>query len=164
LYPPVITIKGFFVTILFNLLICWSVWAWEGYVAGVPDGDSLTINQGGLVYEIRLYGIDCPEYGQSYWREARGFTRALALGETVGVEPMDTDQYGRVVALVWEQGQLVNSALVRNGLAWVYPRYCQAQPLCNEMKASEQNARKQGLGLWREKEPLAPWLWRQGRR
>lgn len=128
---------------------------------GVLDGDSLRVKKGSRVSEVRLYGIDSPEYGQSCWQEARALTRGLVLGKNVQVTSMDRDHYGRVVALVWHQGQLVNGELVRNGLAWVYPRYCQTQPLCSDMKTLEAAARKQGRGLWREKSPTAPWLWRQ---
>jgi len=141
------------VVILLYALNCEPASAWDGYVIGTPDGDSLRVKREGRIYEIRLYGIDSPEYGQSYWQEAKGLTRALVLGKSVTIEPLDGDRYGRVVALVRHQGQLVNSELVRNGLAWVYPRYCQIQPLCSDMKYLEEAARKQGIGLWREKAP-----------
>ena len=153
--------KGFVVTLIIYSIGCSPAYAWDGYVIGVLDGDSLRVKKGSSAYEIRLYGIDSPEYGQSYWREARGLTRGLVLGKKVNIKPVDTDRYGRIVALVWHQGQLVNKELVRNGLAWLYPQYCQVQPLCSDMKTLEAAARKQGLGLWREKSPMAPWLWRQ---
>jgi micrococcal nuclease len=154
-------VRGFFVTFIIYALSCLPAYAWEGYVTGVLDGDSLRVKKGRRVNEIRLYGIDSPEYGQSYWQEARSLARELVLGQIVNIKPVDTDHYGRTVALVWHQGKLVNSELVRNGLAWVYPRYCQTQPLCSDMKTLEEAAQKQRLGLWREKSPMAPWLWRQ---
>lgn len=137
--------------------------AWEGYVTATSDGDSLKVKRGNRIYEIRLYGIDCPEYGQSYWRDAGGFTRVLVLGQRVSVEPLGADRYGRIVALVRKQGRLLNSELVRNGLAWTYPRYCHAQPLCNDLELLQRGARRQRLGLWREKAPQSPWSWRRGR-
>lgn len=154
-------VKGF-VVILVACFFSWlPAYALEGYVAGVLDGDSFRVNKGKGVYEIRLYGIDSPEYGQFCWHGARGAARRLVLGKTVNIKPMGTDRYGRIVALVWCQGQLVNSEMVRNGLAWVYLRYCRKQPFCNDMKILEDAARKQGVGLWREKSPMAPWLWRR---
>jgi len=144
-------------------LTCSSASAWEGYVTATPDGDSLKVKRGDRIYEIRLYGIDCPEYGQSYWRDAGGFTRSLVLGERVSIEALDTDRYGRIVALVRKQGKLLNGELVGNGLAWVYPRYCHAQPLCNDLELLERDARRQRLGLWRERAPQPPWSWRRGR-
>jgi endonuclease YncB( thermonuclease family) len=144
-------------------LYCSSAQAWEGVVVTVPDGDSLEVKQGDLVHKIRLYGIDCPEYGQASWIEARGLTRAMALGQRLSVEPMDTDKYGRIVALVWSQGGQVNSELVRKGQAWVYPRYCQKQPLCRDMNVLEQTARAARLGLWHQPNPTPPWSWRHSR-
>lgn len=152
--------QGLLGAILLLVLLNTLTYAWEGKVIGTPDGDSLRIKKGGQVSEVRLYGIDSPEYGQSCWQEAKALAKGLVMGKNVMVEPMDTDQYGRVVALVHYQGRIINRELVRNGMAWVYPRYCQAQPLCREMKALEQAARRQGVGVWREKAPMPPWLWR----
>ena len=161
MYVFVFMVRMFVVTGLIFSLSCLPAHGWEGLVTKVLDGDSFGVKKGRRVHEIRLYGIDSPEYGQLFWQEARGLTRELVLGEIVNVKPMDRDHYGRIVALVWHQGQLVNSELVRNGLAWVYPRYCQKQPLCSDMKTMEEAAQKQGRGLWREKSPMAPWLWKR---
>jgi endonuclease YncB( thermonuclease family) len=144
-------------------LLCASARAWEGVVVAVPDGDSLTVDRGGRVHHLRLYGIDSPEYGQACWREARGLTREITMGRRVSVESMDTDRYGRIVALVWSQGRLVNSELVREGQAWVYPRYCRQQPLCADMNGLEQSAKAARLGVWRERNPKPPWSWRYSR-
>ena len=84
--------------------------AWQGRVRSVPDGDSLTVERAGRTVKVRLYGIDSPEYRQPGWREARDFTRRLVNGLTVDIEPMDRDNYGRVVALVTSGGVLVNRA------------------------------------------------------
>jgi micrococcal nuclease len=158
-----ITVRGLVASAMLCLLGCLPAWAWEGYVTGTADGDSFKVakGKGGRAYEVRLYGIDSPEYGQPNWQEARALTKKLVLGKFVNIEPLDTDRYGRIIALVRQQGQLVNSELVRNGLAWVYPQYCQAQPLCNDLKVLEQAARKQRLGVWREKAPTPPWQWRR---
>lgn len=155
--------RGMIAVLLWALLASGPAWGWEGWVVAAVDGDSLEVNQGGRVGQVRLYGIDCPEYGQSGWLAARELTRALALGQRVRVEPMDRDGYGRTVALVWNQGQLVNRELVRHGQAWVYRRYCRSQPLCSELDDLEQAARRAGLGLWQERAPEPPWAWRHHR-
>jgi len=133
---------------------------WEGVVTRVIDGDSLRIKRGKKPVTIRLYGIDSPEYGQPYWREAKERASALVLGKTVRVEPMATDQYGRTVALVSYRGQLINAEMVGRGLAWVYRRYCTTQPLCARFDALEEVARASRLGVWREQRPVPPWEWR----
>jgi len=137
--------------------------AWEGTVTRVLDGDSLRVRQGGQLVTLRLYGVDSPEYGQPSWGEAKDAVSGLVQGKMVTVQPMDTDQYGRIVALVGIRGVLVNGELVRRGLAWVYPHYCKMQPLCRELEGWEETARREGLGLWRERRPTPPWVWKHSR-
>ena len=49
----------------------------------------------------------------------------------VEVDHIDTERYGRIVALVRVDGVLVNAAVVQEGLAWVYNYYCNL-PFCEE--------------------------------
>ena len=135
-------------------------WGWNGYVVRVLDGDSLRVKRDGTMVEIRLYGIDCPEWGQPFGDEARRYTAAKLHGKTVSIEPKDIDRYGRVVALVSRFGFLMNRELVREGLAWMYPRYCKEGPLCSEFKQLQEKARKSGRGLWRTGNPVSPWQWK----
>ncbi|HHD63926.1 MAG TPA: thermonuclease family protein [Desulfobulbaceae bacterium] len=135
--------------------------AWHGYVVKVLDGDSIRVQRAGRVYEIRLYGIDTPEYKQSFGKKAGQLTRKKIWRKTVFVEPMDVDRYGRIVALIRSDGHLVNRELVRDGAAWVYPQYCKRQPLCRDLKEEENRARLERLGLWKEENPISPWKWKR---
>ncbi len=143
-----------------SFCICSPVLAWHGYVVKVLDGDSIRVKRGNKFYEIRLYGIDAPEHKQPYGSAAKRFTRKRIWKRTVTIEPKDIDRYGRTVALVKSQGRLINRELVRDGLAWVYPRYCREQPLCRNMKKDEDRAKKEARGLWKEKDPVSPWEWK----
>ena len=138
--------------------------AWEGTVTRVLDGDSLRINQGGQIVTVRLYGIDSPEYGQPLWRVAKDAASHLVQGKNVTVEPFDTDRYGRIVALVGVRGRSVNGELIRLGMAWVYPHYCKAQPLCRNLEELEQAARVRKLGIWKDRNPVPPWVWKHSKR
>ncbi len=138
-------------------LQCSSSLAWHGLVVKVLDGDSIRVRRGNRIVEIRLYGIDAPEYGQRYGDRARYFLRSLLLRKTVSVEPVDVDRYRRVVALVKIHGRLANREMVREGLAWMYPRYCKRKKLCSELKKLQERARKQRRGLWKDDHPLSPW-------
>jgi micrococcal nuclease len=152
--------------LFFFLLLLWTspAIAWEGTVIRVLDGDSIRIRQGEEIVTVRLYGIDSPEYRQAFWRKAKDATNDLLVqGERVTVEPLDIDRYGRIVALVGSRGRSVNEELVRRGMTWVYPHYCKAQPLCRNLGELEQTARKQKLGLWRDRSPVPPWVWKHGR-
>lgn len=130
----------------------------------VLDGDSLRIQRGGRVYEIRLYGIDTPEYRQPYSNKAKKMTSRLAYRQLVSVEEKDIDRYGRVVALVVSKGLLLNRELVKEGLAWYYPSYCRSQPLCNELRQLEEHARQERRGLWKDEHSVAPWDWKKEQR
>jgi micrococcal nuclease len=148
--------------LFFLLIVLWAApaTAWEGTVTRVLDGDSIRAKRGEQIVTIRLYGIDCPEYGQAFWREAKDVTSGLVQGKNITVEPLDTDRYGRVVALVGSRGRSVNEELVRRGMAWVHPYYCKAQPLCRSLEELEQAARARKFGLWQDSRPVPPWVWK----
>ncbi len=137
-----------------------SAWAWDGYVVKVIDGDSLRVKKGREIIEIRLYGIDSPEWGQDYGNKAKKVLKKKLYRKRVSVVSKDIDRYGRTVALVSSSSGLVNREMVREGYAWMYPKYCKQQPLCSEMKRLEQAARARRLGLWRAQSPVSPWHWK----
>lgn len=140
-----------------------AAYAWDGTGARVLDGDSFRVQHGGRMDTIRLYGIDAPEYDQAGGQEAKKLTSALVRGKKVTIAPMDTDRYGRTVALVQAREVWVNAELVRAGLAWVYPQYCKAQPLCRDLEILQEQARSRQLGLWRDSRPAPPWVWKRQR-
>jgi endonuclease YncB( thermonuclease family) len=85
----------------------------------------------------------------------------LAARQRLQVEPLETDRYGRTVALVrLPDGTLLNEALVAEGLAWVYDAYCHEE-LCQRLRELEQQARREKRGLWAEAEPTPPSEWRR---
>jgi len=152
--------KWMILTVVFFLFCPAASHAWHGYVVQVLDGDSIRVQRGRSIIEIRLYGIDCPEWGQPFGDKARRYTREKIYRKTVIVEPRDIDKYDRVVALVSYSGGLLNKELVQEGLAWMYPRYCLEQPLCSELQALENSAATSARGLWKETHPLSPWQWK----
>jgi len=107
--------------------------AWFGKVVRVIDGDSITVLRDGRAEQIRLWGIDCPEKGQDFGTKAKQSMSILVFAKTVEVEPVMTDRYGRTVAFVRVGDTLVNEELIRQGLAWVFTRYCD-RPICQGWK------------------------------
>ncbi len=134
---------------------------WKGKVIKVLDGDTLKVKRGKEIVKIRLYGVDCPEKSQRYGPEATKFATQLFLDKKVRVETMHTDQYGRIVGLVRTGRTMLNRELVRAGYAWVYPTYCKEEPLCTKLSKLEAKAKKKKKGLWQQKRPVAPWVWRR---
>ena len=143
--------------------ICGTAQAWDGVVTQIQDGDSFRVRQGRAITTIRLYGIDCPEYQQPGGQQAKKLTSSLVKGRRIDIQPMDTDRYGRIVAVVRLGGQVVNAELIRAGWAWVYPRYCTAQPVCRQWEALERSARRERRGIWRDPAPEAPSRWKAKR-
>jgi len=151
----------FVVGILLFFLPLSSAYGWNGYVTKVLDGDSFRIKRGRKTVEVRLYGIDSPEWGQAYGNKAKRYLKSKINRTTVTVSPKDVDHYGRTIALVSISGRLMNRELVREGLAWMYPRYCKQQPLCSELKKLQLKAIAGRRGLWRDKVSIPPWQWRR---
>jgi len=138
-----------------------AVSAWTGTVVKVIDGDSLVVRGKDDTVEIRLYGIDTPEYRQPYSNKAKQLSRRLVLRKRVGVKRLDKDRYGRTVAIITVGDTTLNRELVSSGLAWYYARYCRRQPFCSTLKKQERLARKRRAGLWRDPDPVAPWDWKR---
>jgi micrococcal nuclease len=138
-------------------------WAWSGKVVGVADGDTITVLRDKEKVKIRLYGIDTPERGQAFSKKAKQFTSKLVYGKVVEVHRMDTDRYGRTVALVSVDKQLLNKELVKAGLAWVYDRYC-SEPICESWRIFQLRARMDKRGLWSDPERIPPWEFRRKKR
>ncbi len=131
-----------------------------GTVKKVVDGDSLLITVGRKNIEVRLYGVDAPEYQQSFGVEAKKYVRQWTSGQRIMVHPEYKDTYGRTVAIISKEQKMLNGELVQAGMAWVYPRYCR-KDVCDTWQDMEKTARSKKLGLWRSSQPISPWQWKR---
>lgn len=124
-------------------------------VTHVIDGDSLRLGN----REVRLAGIDAPEYQQPYGRTSRRILHELVHGRRVRLQPVDR-HHGRIVAHVYrEDGLHVNATMVARGAAHVYRRYTNDPRLI----ALEDDARRSKKGLWAlpSAQRLSPEQWRR---
>ena len=133
----------------------------QGEVIKVIDGDSIVVRTAGGRKEIRLWGIDCPEYDQPHAGTAKKRTANL-LANDITIEVKGRDSYNRILAIAYSDSVCVNRELVRQGAAWVYDYYCR-ESVCREWNRLERQARAKRKGLWRDKEPTPPWEWRRTR-
>ncbi len=130
-------------------------------ITRVIDGDTVIVNDS---QRVRLYGIDCPERGQSGGLEAAEAVARLVSGQCVRLEVLYTDRYRRTVALIiLESGITVQEELIREGMAWVAPRYC-TRPECAAWRDLEREARLWEIGIWQDAQVVPPWEWRRQRR
>ncbi len=131
----------------------------QARVVRIIDGDSMVVRYSNGFREIRLYGIDCPEYDQPYSRKAKQFMKKHLQRQQVNITIIDRDKYGRDIAMVEKDGINYNGLLVQKGLAWVYPRYCHKK-ICRDWARYEVSARRQEINLWKSKKAVSPWVWK----
>ena len=129
-------------------------------VVGFTDGDTIKVLIDGREQRIRLYGIDTPEKRQAFGQEATEAIKQIVTGKEIEIKIMDTDNYGRSVAMVYADGQSVNELMVKGGHAWVYPKYCKDE-VCSKWQASEDEAKNAKKALWKDSQPDQPWNWRR---
>ncbi len=120
-------------------------------VARVIDGDTIVTTTG---EHIRYIGIDTPERGEPFFREARKINRYLLQGGGVGIVECGKekkDRYGRTLAWVYAGGRLVNGELLSRGLArplFIPPCGLEKRAL---MERLVWQARSAARGIWRSR-------------
>ena len=132
-------------------------------VVEVVDGDTLQVmrTEGGTI-KVRLDGIDCPEKGQRYGKEARRLAHRLSYGRVVLIESRGVGRYGRTIGdVILPGGVNLNHELVRAGACWWYRRYAEENVA---LKRLEGEAREAKRDLWANPKPVPPWGWRRQKR
>ncbi|MEG4424939.1 MULTISPECIES: thermonuclease family protein [unclassified Microcoleus] len=133
-------------------------------VLSIGDGDTLTIrNTNGQNITVRLSCIDTPERNQPGGKEAADRLSALLpKGASIKVLPVDKDQYGRTVGVVFGGSKNINLQLVQEGQAWVYEEYIgNCRTTAEQLRQAQSSAQQQRLGLWSQNSPCPPWNFRK---
>jgi endonuclease YncB( thermonuclease family) len=129
-------------------------------VVRVMDGYSLLVERARerRVEEVRLHGIDAPELGQPWGIQARTALRRLAQGQTVRVETLGRDRYGRWLGRVTVGPTELNTAMVAGGHAWAVRAYGASPAQLRAHREAQVAAR----GLWAlpPDQRLPPATWR----
>ena len=125
-------------------------------VERVIDGDTLVVRYQGESQTVRLSGVDTPESAhptapvEHFGREASAFTRTRLDGQTVELVTDPTgdtvDAYGRLLRLVYLDGENFNATLIREGYGHAIRGFNYS--MRPEFIALENQARIQGRGLW----------------
>jgi endonuclease YncB( thermonuclease family) len=123
-----------------------------GTCKGFEDGSTLIISAGGLDHTVTLFGVQAPAINQDYGLEAKQQAEALALGKRV--KAIDEGQGAGVV--IFQGGAVLNTELVKAGLAWADPKTGDAA-----LGALQAQARTAKAGLWAAPNPMPPWDFRK---
>ena len=140
-------------------------------VQRVVDGDTIyVVDNFGKKFKVRLTGIDAPEKNQTYGLTSTYELTKILINKFVLLKSKPSkgnsysvDRYNRVLAKIVLDGMDVNLLQVSRGYAWHFKKYRKQQSLIDREAYSdaEFNAKKNKLGLWKEKKPIAPWNWRK---
>ena len=153
------------------LFVCISLTTIVGYaqisgkVVGITDGDTFTLlAESKLQVKVRLHGIDAPEKNQDFGQTAKKFLSDAIFNKTVWIKTKGNDWYGRTIGIVYCNANLsgasVNELTISSGYAWHFKKY-DHNPAWAEL---EKQARKEGKGLWIDKNAIAPWDFRKNSR
>ena len=121
------------------------------------DGDTVKIKDGSYEYKLRLTDIDAPERNQDYGLKSRRALIQFCKKADVKVYISGTDKYRRSLGKLHCNSLDASEFMVKNGHAWFNRRYSMDYMLA----LSEDEARKNKLGLWQAQQQAPPWVWRK---
>lgn len=124
------------------------------------DGDTAKFDMNGEIIKVRFLAVDTPESVhptkevQAYGVEASDFTKEkLKNAKTIELEfdnnSDKTDKYGRYLAWIWVDGELLQDLLVKEGLAKVAYLYADYK-YTSLLQESEKIAKEDKIGIWKD--------------
>lgn len=122
-------------------------------VERVVDGDTLVL-EGGI--RVRLIGVDTPETvhpnqpPEPGGQRATAFTRSAVEGRRVELtfDRERLDRYGRHLAYVTVDGDLLNEQLIRQGYGRATLQYNYSSAMKDRFRAAQDHAQQEQLGIW----------------
>ncbi len=133
-----------------------SLHKFEAVVEKVVDGDTVVTDAG---EKVRFLGVDTPELHhpdrpeEPFAQEAKQYVKERIEGKKCVFEYTDRDhydKYGRTLAFIYIDGDLLNSELVKKGYG--YASVSKFISKTKEFLVLENIAKKFRLGLWQYKE------------
>jgi endonuclease YncB( thermonuclease family) len=135
----------------------------EGRVIKITDGNTLTVMlPDSFRLNVELANIDAPEKNQPHFQEAKQALSDKAFTEDVRVEIVSWKKKDLVIGMIVLDGEYINSWMVAEGHAWVYPQDSDDP----ELMELQMEAKASFRGFWAlsDVERVPPWEWRQGKR
>lgn len=127
-----------------------------GKVVRIIDGDTYDLlTAGKKIIRVRMEGIDAPERGMPYYKVSKQYLADLCFGKEVMIDISGHDRHGRALGYTYLQdGSEASHAMIKAGLAWHFKKYNSDSTL-SSLEAQARTARR---GLWKENNPVAPWI------
>lgn len=100
--------------------------------------------------------MDAPENGQPYGDKSKEYLSSLIAGKTVVIDMKGTDQYKRILGVVYLGDTNINAEMIRAGYAWNY-KYSKDKYYIK----LQEKAKAEKKGLWKDKNAIDPWEWRK---
>ena len=118
-------------------------------VTHIVDGDTFDIASG---ERIRMIGIDTPERGEYFYKEASARLEELIGGKEVILtkDVSETDRYGRLLRHVYYNGVWINKQMIDEGLAKL-ATFPPDVAHVEVFEQAQQKARDNKVGMWKNK-------------
>lgn len=135
----------------------------------VLDGDTFWFVADGQEtrQKVRLGGIDAPEAHQRFGSKAKGNLKILLYGKKLEIQFLGTDaETGNKVVLVDAEGTDPARLQAFKGLAWLNPDDFDIVPMKKIEEYDEliYEAQVSHFGLWKERNYIPPWEYREKER
>ena len=129
-----------------------------GKVISVTDGDTIKLlTKNYITYKIRLNDIDAPEKKQAFGNKSKENLASYIAGKNIKVTYTKLDKYKRILGTIYYNNLDINLQQIKDGYAWVYKNYSK-----NQIYSIEENKSRQlKKGLWSDKFPIEPWIFRK---
>ena len=131
-------------------------------VIRIIDGDTFHgLTNDNMDVKFRIYAIDAPEKAQDFGTKSRQYLSDLIFGKKVGIKVQSKqDRYGRPIVWVYtDDGKDISAEMLKAGMAWHYKQYSKDEKYAE----LENQARNGKIGLWTDKNLVAPWEFRKSR-
>jgi endonuclease YncB( thermonuclease family) len=172
--------KKSYITSLIALVLLWPnsfLYAKNLFtVTSVYDGDTIGCQGYGIIFRVRLAGIDAPEKGskkwpeQSYAEKAREFLQNLILGKKVSIKQLALKRSNLILGIIYldrksgffSSSRLnINLEMVKQGYAEV-PRGKYMFDI-RPYREAEKQAKAEKLNIWSQENYVSPSEWREKR-
>lgn len=109
----------------------------------IADGDTFILEQNKQT--VRLFGLDSPDLENCYGQEASARLDRLLKKRQVQLKEPVVDKFGRIVALVYVDGKLINEIMIKEGLAAYRSEPGSAK---EAMKTAHEYAKNRKIGIY----------------